>query len=410
MKNPCRLTPFLLIILLLFTLPTISRSQVVAPAIDSIIQANALSSGNNKDVLSRFFQLAFGDLTGPSKTLSLTGNPYALMLKKNPLLSIDKYYSRYQPLRRSNFNFGLKVDSNYKFNGFTSGLKYAIVDQTDATTSKFVAWSLKKDPVHLERKVLVEKLRVYAENIGDINKKVAFVQATNAFLQTANTPYSKLDPDFRQVIDIIIQENGLNKLGDVLHNAPDQPLRIHDSLSFANLSQAIKSDWLWTLSVADTTYRDKFQFASINLRTDVIKGLGQHAKGQNSFELNADMIYNFSTDSLKSARNLDRQILSGEIGLNWVVRSAFTDKSYFEFKLSGSYSGIVSHTSPFDSQTDMITLNATARIRVYADIWVPVEIKYDPNTGNVFGLLNVKANFTALESILKGGKTGGVAQ
>jgi len=49
-----------------------------------------------------------------------------------------------------------------------------------------------------------------------------------------------------------------------------------------------------------------------------------------------------------------------------------------------------------DEKRDRLILNGTLRLRIYNDIWVPLEIKYDPDAGNVFGFLNVRANFTAL--------------
>ncbi|MDQ3683666.1 MAG: hypothetical protein M3352_11455 [Bacteroidota bacterium] len=50
---------------------------------------------------------------------------------------------------------------------------------------------------------------------------------------------------------------------------------------------------------------------------------------------------------------------------------------------------------------DSLTLNMTIRVRVISDIWVPLEIKYDPKSGNVFGFLNVRANFKALGKLTK---------
>jgi hypothetical protein len=55
-----------------------------------------------------------------------------------------------------------------------------------------------------------------------------------------------------------------------------------------------------------------------------------------------------------------------------------------------------------NEERSRLTVNGTARVRLFDDIWVPLEIKYDPVNGNVFGLINVKFNFTALSSLVKG--------
>jgi len=41
------------------------------------------------------------------------------------------------------------------------------------------------------------------------------------------------------------------------------------------------------------------------------------------------------------------------------------------------------------------------RIRIFNDIWVPFEVKYDPRNGNLFGFINVRANFRALAGAAK---------
>jgi hypothetical protein len=72
----------------------------------------------------------------------------------------------------------------------------------------------------------------------------------------------------------------------------------------------------------------------------------------------------------------------------------------FECKLSGRYSH--TFTTLYNREKkDSVTVNAMLRIRIYNEIWVPLEIKYDPYSGNVFGFLNVRLNFTALGKMAK---------
>jgi hypothetical protein len=66
--------------------------------------------------------------------------------------------------------------------------------------------------------------------------------------------------------------------------------------------------------------------------------------------------------------------------------------------LSGSYARTVRGIYAGEKQ-DSLSINATLRIRVFSDIWIPLDIKYDPDSGNVFGFLNVRANFTALKEL-----------
>src|SRR3982751_5635416 len=101
-----------------------------------IFTADSLATGNYKDVLSSFFQLAFNNFTGPNKELRFTSNPFAVMAKWDSTLLIDTNYYRYRHLRKLNFSFAGKLDSAYRFNGFSSSIKYALVDQRDITVSR----------------------------------------------------------------------------------------------------------------------------------------------------------------------------------------------------------------------------------------------------------------------------------
>ena len=101
------------------------------------------------------------------------------------------------------------------------------------------------------------------------------------------------------------------------------------------------------------------------------------------------------------SRDLKRCIFNFEPGFNWVFRNKSNDQSFFEFKFAGSYR----HNFIYlynEEKRDNLTFNGTLRIRVIDDLWIPLEIKYDPANGNVFGFLSAKLNFTGLGKLLKG--------
>lgn len=371
----------------------------VSTTAKAIITADSFTSGNTKDILTRFYQLAFNNLTGPSKELNFMSSPFAIMLKKNPDLNLDRTYKKYQALRRLNFSFGLRLDSSYKFNGFSSGLKYSIIDQRDATTSRYLFDMLLRDSVLQERDILILKLQDLADKAPAAERQ-ELVEKINNFTGPNNVPYSKLETTFQKLIDSIAEANKLKWLQALIREYPERSLKQADRLRFDSLKNFIQKDWLWIIGVGDITYQDKFQFSNVTLYSELSKGLSRPRTGKNSFELNVKAGYKFSTDTLRGARNLNREILSVESGLNWVVRAKNTDKSFFEFKLSSTYY----HNSGdlyYLEERDQLTVNSTARVRIFDDIWIPVEIKYDPKTGNVFGFLNIKANFSGLGSLLK---------
>ena len=105
------------------------------PVANPILQADSLATGNYKDVLNSFFQMAFEQLGGPNKEIKFTGTPFAVMAKLDTALLVDSNYREHKILRNINYTFGLRLDTAYKFNGFTAGIKYALINKRDETVS-----------------------------------------------------------------------------------------------------------------------------------------------------------------------------------------------------------------------------------------------------------------------------------
>ena len=394
--------------MILLMLIKVGFAQVPATT-RAIFTADSIVSGNSKDILTSFYQLALNNLTGKNREFNFSSNPFAIMLRRNPKLSLDTKYTRYKPLRKLNFNLGLKLDSVFNFNGFTSGIKYSLIDQTDATASKFIFERLRSDALNAERNILAKKMRDYANvkfpnavgnpDSEDFKKKGEFMsKADDLFIK--DIPFSKFDAEFQKDVNKIVEDNKLEKVADIFKNKPDSSFKDIDFRKFQALKNAIKNNLLWTIGISDSTYKDKFQFTNIAIFSELSKGIFQPEPGDNNLEINVKAAYNFLKDTLKPGRNLKREIFTVESGLNWVIRDKTTDRSFAEIKFSGSY--YHNFASIYQNEKrDSLTLNGTLRIRVVDDLWIPLEVKYDPKTGNVFGVLNMKANFTGLAKLLK---------
>ncbi|HUP11759.1 MAG TPA: hypothetical protein VM187_06095, partial [Niastella sp.] len=92
---------------------------------------------------------------------------------------------------------------------------------------------------------------------------------------------------------------------------------------------------------------------------------------------------------------LKRAVFSFEPGLNLAIRTKHTRKSYLELKFSGGYFYNFGQLYAGELRNRLF-FNGTLRLRVMNEIWVPIEIKYDPKNGSLFGFINVRANFKAL--------------
>ena len=117
-------------------------------------------------------------------------------------------------------------------------------------------------------------------------------------------------------------------------------------------------------------------------------------------ELNIRSALQLMDDTLKLKRDLKRAIFSFEPGINVAFKTKHTKKSWLEMKFSGGYYYNFSQLYA-NEERDRLFFNGTIRVRIMNDIWVPFEVKYDPKNGNLFGFINVRANFKALAGAAK---------
>jgi len=368
--------------------------------VKTLLTADSLASGNVKDVLTSFFQLAFNKLTGPNKELNFNSNPFAIMLKSDPSLAIDYNYFKYRILRKTNFGFGIKLDTSFRFNGFSSGIKYALIDKRDSSTSKLLFENLLNEPLGKEADELQKQLGERAITITDRDERRKFSNSMRNFFNT-DVPFDKLDPAFQDVVRKIIEgdKNAFPLIGALLQSPTTFNIKKEQKKAYDQLKAEIKDDLLWTIGLSDTTYKNQFFFSNVLLNTELVKGLGKPKPGSN-LEVNIRAALNFVDDTLAKGRDLKRCILNFEPGFNWVIRTKNNDQSILELKFSGSYNHNFGMLYAREKR-DSLTFNATLRVRIIEDIWIPLEIKYDPKSGNVFGFLNVRANFTGLGRLAK---------
>jgi len=389
-----------LIILLIIIFPQLIIAQNSAK-IKPILTADSLRSGNAKDILTSFFQLAFNKLTGPNKELNFSSNPFAILLKSDPDLAIDRSYYKYRPLRKINFSFGLKLDTSYRFNGFSSGIKYALIDKRDSSTSKLLFENLRNDSLANEVNELQKELVEYAnKNYPVIAEKKKFIAKTNDLLNR-NIPFNKLDTAIQRLVTQIIgeDEDAYPHINTLVRQNPASNIFEEQRKQYNIYRNEIKNDLLWTLGLSDTTYKDDFIFSNILINTELVKGFGKPKPGSN-WEFNIKAGINFIDDRLNKGRDLKRTLLNFEPGVNWVIRNKKNDHSFLELAFSGSYHHNFRNLYA-NERRDSVTVNTIIRVRIISDIWVPLEIKYDPKSGNVFGFLNVRVNFKALGKLGK---------
>lgn len=359
---------------------------------NTVVTADSLATGNYKDVLNSFFQIAVNKFTGPDKELKFTSNPFAIMAKMNPDLLRTEQYLKYKRLRKLNFAFAAKLDTAYKFNGFSSGVKYALIDRRDETVSQAFLIEVEKDQFSIELGKLQDSIEIFLSSLSTDRQDKLGDQVTDFY--HGKIGFNKLDEELQQKFREIAKRDLLLSILSKMEKDSTYNIRKDADMRYAALKKNFNNRLLWTVGVSDTTYKDQFMFSNVVFSTEAVQGL-LNTDHQANIEYNVKAAYQLVDDTLKAGRDLKRGILNVEGGFNFILNAKATERSWLEFKVAGGYyyrSGSLYK----DEKRDMLTLNGTLRIRVFSEVWIPLEIKYEPENGRWFGLLNVRVNFQAL--------------
>jgi hypothetical protein len=383
-----------IVMVLLFCITTRLIAQT-SP--NPILTADSLATGNYKDVLNSFFQLAFDRLTSPDKTIKLTGSPFAVMAKLDTTLLVDTIYKKYRTLRNLNYTFGLRLDSSYRFGGFSSGIKYAIINKRDETVQQaFVKTVIANAAV----KQLFGLNNNMVAKIPTMPNPGTLMQEYNNFISGQISFGSLSKPLHDTMLAYAAGSDSTRTLFEALSQNPDFNIKTTADSLYQDMKNNFNKNALWTIGVTDTTLKNQFVFTNVVFHSEFLKGINKYNNSKNDLELNIWSQLQLADDTLKTGQDLKRAIFNFEPGINYVINTKSTHKSYFEIKFSGGYYHNFGALYANEDR-DRLFFNSTIRVRIMNDIWVPFEIKYDPKHGNLFGFINVRANFRALAGAAK---------
>ncbi|TAH01884.1 MAG: hypothetical protein EAZ16_11015 [Sphingobacteriales bacterium] len=120
-----------------------------------------------------------------------------------------------------------------------------------------------------------------------------------------------------------------------------------------------------------------------------MKGLIPENKKTN-IELNLKASLDFSDDTANVKLNdLNRQVFNFSGGFNWIILRNSRSKSLLEFKGAVSYFNVLK--GGYAGETKSL------RLRITNDIWLPIQINYNPKNGDLFGFLSIRSNFDWLK-------------
>lgn len=342
-----------------------------------------LKTGNWQDVLSSFLQLSISDLTGANKALNFKSTLFALKLKADSSLLMDKKYIHQKFARNFQFDFSLKLDSNYKFTGFQSGFTWAVINKRDSTLFTLV-------------NTLADSLYI----IANTDLQNAFIKYKHGLSDsTGNIKPENLDL-FKRVkaeFENSIDANGFTKMSSLpkelqpfLKDSYDKNLQKADSI-FNEKIETLRTKPLLTFSANSTFQNNAKAFDNGEAQLVYLQGIKSKTT---SIEL--DLRSSISTKDTIVTTTTRRTRFKSSAGINFSLIHSKEQKSVLEFKPYFEYQNILTHPIA-DEKKEMFSANADLRLRILNNLWIPLTITYDLKKGKFLGFLNVAFNFDAFK-------------
>jgi hypothetical protein len=369
MRNILRTSKLLIAFCLLFS-NVKSQNKIV----EQVIKAgNAQKTGNWQDVFTNFFQVAVKDLTGNDRSFEFKSTLFALRLKLDPSLSVDTNYVKHAFDRNFQFNTSLKLDTQYKFRSFSAGFTWAIVNKRDSTILSFIG---KEEDLLFDRfsQFLTDALIKYKMTVS--KEKYDTVQtAISAMMGKGKIELDNLPDDFKLIANKKIEDN---------FNAVVKA--ISDELA------SIRMKPLLTLSVNTAFKKGNGLFNGGDAEIVYLQGV---TKNKKPIELDMRLNYKTTDTLINNVRYRNEIGFKGGINIG-VASSRGNDAPLIEIKPHIEYKRILKGLISNEKET-MLSANATARVRLARNLWIPLTLKYDLDKNNFLGFLNVTFNWDAFK-------------
>ncbi len=203
-----------------------------------------------------------------------------------------------------------------------------------------------------------------------------------------------------EVVQKVIADNNLSHFQQAINADPDYNFWVESHKKYEDLKQEWQTRPLWTVAgnsvfASNNTSGGNLVINNAWLASEFLMGIN-NAKSSVNMEMDILAIDSMSNSGL--GKSIDRNVFALEPGINFVIKSGRNAaRSVFEFKLSGTYYHTFSTPYKYEEQ-NRSSINATLRLRIIDDTWIPVTFKLD-DKGHVYGFIDFKFNFTTLANV-----------
>ncbi|WP_417940192.1 hypothetical protein [Flavobacterium sp. RS13.1] len=359
---------------------TLLGSDIVLAQNDTIQKLREMTekskSGNYKDILSSIFQLGTTNLTSDNKSIEFNATLFGIKSIFNSHILEDKYFKRERFSRNLQFNAKLNLDEQFKYNGVSGGITYALINKRDKDVADFTNtvlefdWSFLADELSAIQSKFAEEI---TNSAVDISVEINSLDVATKIL--INKEFDKIDKSniyFEKIITEFEKRNKSIKLKNYVEN-------LH--LLKDNLYSEIEKKPLWTVSLLGTT-NDKGDNKKVSFGSIFLKGFKHFELDIQSKLIYSDTLINNSLKRIES---------KSSAGVNYKMFKR-NEQSVFEIKLYMEYNSILKNQLA-DEKKNTFLASSDFRLRVTDDLWIPLTIKYDIEKSNFLGFLNITYNF-----------------
>lgn len=383
----------LLVLLLCCSIGASAQDDSSAKLAELEKQAPGLFNSLTTEVLSHVLQAGIknGFITGKEGQYQLKTTLFGIMLLLDPKKNIDTNYFRLGYARNLELTGGVETDEDNSINAFSPRLKYAIVNRRDPANA---------DNRHMLHNALDGYLRRMATQslLADIarigtkmaNDSVTYDLATRKAIQHSLIKFAEtqLEEDLHP---LILAQLAVMYPGMPFSDMMEEDLAIRDKAQrvYDTLAQSFRQRGLLTVAM-EGDYHDYWRGAGAHV--EYMKGTGWNTDESAPWDIYLAADFSMAYDSSGTRKsNLDRRVLSWTAGLNKVLLHTNDRDRNAIVEVLGAmeYVYVMRGLLP-EEREKQFNLNFTFSVRVAPSLYLPVMLKYNPESGNVFGFLSVK--------------------
>ncbi len=339
-------------------------------------------SGLSYDALTQFFQANLS--TGASGGYDFKATLFGLkkFFSSDSLNASAIYLRQYYP-RNLEFALGLhKGSSDGNYSLLTSGFKLAVINNRDKSTVNFAAedhGALSRD-IDIVTSAEYDAFREYNDQIAnDPEKSKELAAATRKFKKSGNIR------DFPQAMQDLYNKKLIAQGKD--------PATFSLQDEYDRIGKLIDKRGVLTLSFNPTYDYNHSRFDSTGVNVSYLVGFGNYKKPWN-IDLEGSALYFHDSSSKKP--DLGRSVYILKAGINKVLAydSKLNPLIELELAYEDDYIGNGRYASEKNNQPKIVNI---LRVHISKEITLPLTLKYDLNTPNLFGIFSFQWN-------LEGGK------